>query len=305
MSRRASPLIGLLLLGAIACIMPSASIVAQEAPQVPEGIDYQPDLEYGRGGETPLFLDLARPAKAANALPCIVVIHGGAWRGGNKKGHTDLIFTLAKAGYIATTVQYRFCPDQKFPAQIEDVKCAVRYLRAHAQTHSIDAEHMGAVGVSAGAHLSMLLGTMQESDGLEGEGGWPEQSSAVQAVVSFAGPTNLGADDIPEVSKGLVKDFLGGTLADVPDQYRLSSPLSYVTQGDAPHLLFQGTKDPLVPHTQAIMMAEALSLAEVPGRVELLIGAGHGWGGVDQQRSFDEMIRFFDRHLKFSADAKK
>lgn len=279
----------------------AAGLHAQDSPKVPEGIVYQADVEYGRGGDVPLHLDIARPAETTGRLPCVVAIHGGAWRGGDKKAHTGLIFTLAQKGYIAATVQYRFCPAHRFPAQIEDVKCAVRYLRAHAEELSIDPEKIGAVGFSAGAHLSMMLGTMQASDGLEGEGGWADQSSAVQAVVSFAGPTNLGADDLPEVSQGLVKEFLGGTKDDVPEQYKLASPLTYITKGDAPHLMFQGTKDQLVPHSQAIVMAEALSLAEVPGRVELLIGAGHGWGGVEQLRSFEETFRFFDHHLKPSA----
>ncbi|MDA0835732.1 MAG: alpha/beta hydrolase [Planctomycetota bacterium] len=276
----------------------AAMLDAQDRSKIPDGIDYQADVEYGMGGEVPLHLDLARPKEAKGKLPCIVTIHGGAWHGGDKKGLTPLVLMMAQRGYVAVTVQYRFCPQHVFPAQVEDVKCAVRYLRAHAEEYSIDPERIGAVGFSAGAHLSMMLGTMQIEDGLEGEGGWGDQSSGVQGVVAYFGPTDLAADDLPDVSKGLVKDFLGGTKSEVPEQYRLASPLTYVNKGDAPLLILQGTKDPLVPHTQAIIMVDALTAAEVPGRVELILGAGHGWGPPDQQRTIEETFAFFDQHLK-------
>ena len=160
--------------------------------------------------------------------------------------------SFAQQGYVAATIQYRFCPEHRFPAQIEDVKCAVRYLRAHADQYHIDPERIGAIGFSAGAHLSMMLGTMGPEDGLEGEGGWPKQSSRVQAVVSFFGPTELDAEDIPAPSIPLVNALIGGSKTEFPKQFRAASPLHYVSQGDAAMLLFQGTEDPLVPYTQAI-----------------------------------------------------
>lgn len=277
---------------------------SQEKPKTPAtttpppGVTYLPDIEYGTGGGEKLRLDLAKPAKMERAAPCILVIHGGAWAKGDKRQHTDLIFNLAQKGYVAATVQYRFCPTHIFPAQVEDVKCATRYLRAHADEHKINPELFGAIGFSAGAHLSMLLGTMGKDDGLEGTGGNADQSSQVQCVVAFFGPTDLSRTDIPPVSVNLVANFLGSTPEEDKGERKRASPLTYLDQGDAPLLMFQGTKDRLVPHTQALVMAEAMTKAGVPGRVELLIGADHGWGGDDLIRSMEESLRFFGNHLK-------
>jgi acetyl esterase/lipase len=259
---------------------------------------YDKDVEYGKAGDVSLRMDIARPDKADGLRPCVVVIHGGAWRSGNRSAHTNICLQLAQRGYVAATISYRFCPEHTFPAQIEDAKCAVRFLRASAEKYQIDKERFGAIGASAGAHLSMLLGVMDEADGLEGEGGSPGESSKVDAVVSFFGPTDLAADDLPEVSKGLVKDFIGGTPEEKAEAYRQASPLSYVTTGDAPILLLQGTKDVLVPHSQAYKMAEAMTEKKIPGRVEVYIGAGHGWGGSDLVDSLEESYEFFDKHLK-------
>src|SRR5207244_11706124 len=169
-----------------------------KAPQQPPaGVLYEKDVEFGRGGDTALQLDMARPEKADKRLPCIVVIHGGGWRGGNFKVHVPDIFDFANHGYVSATVQYRLVPAAQWPAQIEDVKCAVRYLRANADKYGIDRDRFGAIGFSAGAHLSMLLGTMDKKDGLEGSGGNPNESSKVQAVVSYFGPTDLAQRDFP------------------------------------------------------------------------------------------------------------
>lgn len=277
---------------------PTAAVLAQgENARPPEGIAYERDIEYGRGADQRLYLDLARPQNLTEAAPCIVVIHGGAWRAGNRRSHTDLIFKLAQAGYVAATVQYRFCPDNPFPAQVEDVKCAVRFLRAHAERHGIDSSRMGGIGFSAGAHLAMMLGVMGPNDGLEGNGGWAEFDSQIQAVVAFFGPTDLAANDLPVASQQLAKDFLGGTLENNPEVYKAASPISYVSKGDAPLLLFQGTRDPLVPHTQAYRMVEAMTKAEVPGRVELLIGQAHGWGGAELNHTLEQSFKFFEQRL--------
>lgn len=284
----------LAIVGSGAVVMSAGGTVAAQAPEVV----FEEGIVYGTGGEQKLTLNLARPAEAEGALPCVVVIHGGAWRTGDKAAHNDQIREFARRGYVSATVGYRFCPKDPFPAQVEDVQCAVRFLRAHAEEYGIDPARIGAVGFSAGAHLSMMLGVLDDEDGLEGEGGWAEQSSKVSAVVSFFGPTDLMAKDFGETSKAVLKDFIGGTPAEKPDAHRRASPVTYVNEGDAVMLLFQGTKDPLVPHTQAYAMLEALTAAGVPGRVELLLGAGHGWSGAERERTVRETLAFFDEHLK-------
>ena len=265
---------------------------------IPDGVTFAPDIVYGTGGGEELKLDMASPKEPGAKRPCVVVIHGGAWRGGERQVHRDQVLNLAKEGYVAVTIQYRLLPKYRFPAQIEDAKCAVRYLRANAEKYGLDPDRIGAVGYSAGAHLAMMLGVTSAEDGLEGEGGNAGVSSRVQVVVSFAGPTSLGAEDIPPVSVGLVSDFLGGTRYDLPEIYKKASPISFVTSDDAPIFLTQGTKDQLIPTTQAVAMMNALTDAGVPGHIELILGADHGWGEPDISHTMRHMSEFLGRYLK-------
>ncbi len=256
------------------------------------------DVVYTKAGDTELKLDVVAP-EGDGPFPGILVIHGGAWRAGNKRDVRAAMIEYARAGYVAVSPQYRFCPKEVFPAQVHDVKAAVRWMRANAGSLHLDHARIGASGYSAGGHLALMLGLTDPKDGLEGDGVPPDApSTRVQAVVNFFGPTDLGANDIPDVSKPLVSGFLGGSAEQKPEACRKASPLTFVTKDDPPTLTFQGTKDPLVPHSQAIKLAEAQSSAGVAGRVELMVGSGHGWGGADLKHTTEEAIAFFDRHLK-------
>lgn len=283
-----SVIVGLLIGSFLAAHAPARA----EEPQ----IEFRENVEYGTGGGQPLTLHLARPVELSRPVPAIVFIHGGGWRAGSKDGHIEDIKQAAAEGYVAVSVGYRFAPEHRFPAQIEDCKCAIRWLRAHAGELSIDPERIGAIGFSAGAHLSMLLGTMDSADGLEGEGGWADQSSKVQAVVAYFGPTDFN-EEYPALSRPLVEAFLGGTRDEVPEAYRAASPLTYVSPGDAPILILQGTNDVLVPYAQAISMISALADAKVPGRIEIMLGAGHGWGGAELERTRQATAAFFAQYL--------
>ncbi|MBI3839262.1 MAG: alpha/beta hydrolase fold domain-containing protein [Planctomycetia bacterium] len=269
---------------------------ALSAAAAPE-IELKKDIVYGTGGGKNLLLDLAAPKGLDHPVPGIVWIHGGAWQGGHKGEFENLIRDSARAGYVAVSINYRLAPKHIFPAQIEDCKCAVRWLRASAESLHVDPSRIGVVGASAGAHLAMMLGAMDGADGLEGSGGSSEASSKPQVVVSYSGPTNLRSP-YPEISNTLIATFLGGTPAEKPDAYRLASPITYINSGDAPMLLIQGTKDPLVPYEQAYQMAEALTKVGVPGRVELLLLAGHGWEKKDNARVTRATFEFLDRYLK-------
>ena len=282
-----------LLVLAIAILLTTSA----HAAQPPADVLFEPDIVYANLPDQDLMLNLARPKDATNPLPCVVVIHGGAWRGGHRNLHNDLTWKFAQRGYVSATVSYRFCPKFPFPAQVQDVKAAVRFLRANAQKYNIDPDRIGAVGFSAGAHLSMILGVMDKADGLDDSGPNPDQSSKVNAVVSFFGPTDFTAE-FPPASVPLVRDFLGGTPQEKPEEHKKASPVTYVSPGDAPMLLFQGTKDPLVPWQQAVSMLEALTKAGVPGRVELLPGASHGWGQPELNRTLLATYAFFEEHLK-------
>lgn len=262
------------------------------------GVASQTDVVYKtvKGGD--LKLDVVRPAKGEGPFPAVIVIHGGAWRAGNKRDVRSALDELAQRGYVGISPQYRFCPKETFPAQVHDVKAAVRWVKAHAKEYRIDTERVGAMGFSAGGHLALMLGLTGPDDGLEGDRPEGAPDSRVHAVVNYFGPTDLGAADIPEISKPLVKDFLGGTPAEKPKEAAQASPLTYVSKGDAPVLTFQGTRDPLVPHTQATKLVDAMTSANVPGRLELLVGAGHGWKGEDLDRTKLETFEFLDKYLK-------
>jgi acetyl esterase/lipase len=288
----------LLLLTVILLATASFATAQDKGPKIPDGIKFEPDLVFGKGGDVELTLDLARPEKLDKPAPCIVFIHGGGWRGGNRKVHDQHIVDFAKRGYVTATLQYRLVPSARFPAQIEDVKCGIRYLRTNADKYQLDPKKIGAVGFSAGAHLVMMLGVMDEKDGLEGTGGHADQPSKVNAVVAFFGPTDLGASDIPAISGGMVNDFLNSTKEENPEIRKTASPITYVDKADAPLLIYQGTKDPLVPHTQAFLMADAMTKAGMPGRIELLIGGAHGWGNPELNRTVEGTLAFFAEHLK-------
>jgi len=292
-SLRSRGLFALALLGA--WLLPPVAQACRAADEAE--IVYETDVVYGKGGGEDLKLDIASPKGLDHPVPCIVVIHGGGWSGGKRQDMAGIAKQAAAHGYVAATVSYRLAPKHVFPAQVEDCKCAVRWLRSVAKERNIDPDRIGAVGMSAGAHLAMMLGTMGASDGLEGEGGNGERPSQVQAVVSFVGPCNL-VGEYPDISTQILERFLGGKPQDKQAECKQASPITYVTSDDAPMLLFFGTKDPLVPYDQAFQMTKALTDAGVPARVELLIGAGHGWGNPDMQRSFDETWSYFDRYLK-------
>jgi acetyl esterase/lipase len=261
-------------------------------------VEYGPDITYAKVAGEELQLDIASPKGLDHPMPGIVVIHGGGWMGGKRQDMTGVAKQLAAHGYVAPTISYRFAPKHRFPAQIEDVKCAVRYLRAHAKELHIDPARIGAVGISAGAHLSMMLGAMDSADGMEGDGGNPDQPSKVQAVVSYVGPVNLVIDNYTETQTQILTAFLNGPPKEKVDDCRRASPITYINKGDAPTLCFFGTDDPLISYDQAFQITTALDNADVPGRVELLLGAGHGWMGKEMDRTLAATLAFFDEHLK-------
>jgi acetyl esterase/lipase len=290
------PVLGPLALLVIGTLLDDSSFVRAQEPS--PGVETIADLTYATVGGEELKLDLARPTGGDGPFPAIIAIHGGAWRGGDKSDLRNLLAEFASLGYVAISPQYRFCPEHVFPAQVHDLKAAVRWLRSNAELYQLAPEQIGAVGFSAGGHLALMLGVTEDEDGLEGPDADPEVSSRVQAVVNFFGPVNLAADDLPLISIPLRNDLVGGTPAEKPGETSNASPLTFVSPGDPPILTFQGTTDPLVPPTQATALAKAMASAGVTGRVELLIGAGHGWGEPELDRTRRATIEFFDRHLK-------
>jgi acetyl esterase/lipase len=276
-----------------------AALVLARGGERAAAVRYERDVVYGKGGGVELKLDLALPPAGDGPFPAVVCFHGGGWRMGKRQDLNGAIDVLAKNGFVAATVTYRLAPAHKFPAQIEDCKAAVRWLRANAKKYRIDPERIGATGASAGGHLACLLGTADKSAGLEGDGGNAEFSSRVQAVVSFFGPTDLTVKSWSKpVEDAFLVPFLGGTLEEKGDLYKLWSPITHVSKDDPPCLFFHGDKDTLVGLDQSEKLAKALNAVGVSARVVTMKGEGHGWGGEKLKQTLNEMAAFFKEKLK-------
>jgi len=257
------------------------------------------DLAYGKVADTELNLDLAMPKTGAGPFPAVVFLHGEGWRAGNRQQMNHFIEGMARLGYVGVTVEYRLVPTALFPAQVEDCKAAVRWLRANAKKYRIRPDRIGVVGFSAGGHLASMLGVTRKEDGFEGVGGNPEQSSRVQAVVSFFGPTDFSARDWPkDLEDEVIAPFLGGTFADKADSYKRASPVNYVTVDAPPFLFLHGTDDKLIPIDQSRRLSEKLKTVGVPTQMVALEGEGHGFTDANNQKSMQRMLDFLSEHLK-------
>jgi acetyl esterase/lipase len=275
------------------------TVSAQDDKKPVAQVRVEKDIVFGKGGAQELMLDLARPADERNTAPCIVCVHGGGWRGGKRQDLGQLTKVLAEKGFIAATVSYRLTPGAQFPAQIEDCKAAVRFLRASADKYQIRKDKIGAVGFSAGGHLVSLLGTADPSAKLEGDGGHSEQSSRVQAVVSYFGPTDfINKTWTKEVEDYFLVPFLGGSFEDKRDHYRRCSPLEYVSRDDPPFLCFHGDKDTLVRIDNSEKLTKKLQDVGVSARLVTMEGEGHGWAGDKLTRTLQQTVQFFEEKLK-------
>jgi acetyl esterase/lipase len=207
------------------------------------------------------------------------------------------------AGYAIASINYRLSQHALFPAQIEDCKAAVRWLRAHAAQYGLDAARFGAWGPSAGGHLVAMLGTTGNVAELD-VGEHLEASSRVQAVVDYFGPTDFLQMDAHRMPKGKVHDaadspeseLVGGPIQENADRVAAANPITYVSPDAPPFLIVHGELDPLVPHHQSELLVAALKRAGVPVTFYTVVGAGHG-GFTDP--AVPEMTRaFLAQHLK-------
>jgi acetyl esterase/lipase len=276
------------------------SISHAQRPQAkaPEGAKVYRDLQYVKGGHERQRLDLYVPEKAKSPLPVIVWVHCGAWLAGSKDGGGPAL-PFAGNGYAVASINYRLSQHAKFPAQIEDCKAAIRWLRANAKTYNLDPDHFGVWGASAGGHLVALLGTSGDAKELEGDDGPTDQSSRVQAVVDWFGPTDFtkmgGSHDQPESPEARL---LGGPVQENKDKAARANPITYITKDDPPFLIMHGDKDTTVPFSQSELLLEALKRAGVDATFKPVTGAGHGGRQFSSDENRKLVEEFFEKHLK-------
>ncbi len=286
----------------LAAILTWVNLVAsQERPKrpaakVPADVKVLRDIQYVEGGHERNRLDLYLPEKAEGQLPLVVWIHGGAWQAGSKDNCPAV--SLATQGYAVASINYRLSQHAVFPAQIEDCKAAIRWLRANAVKYHLDPNHIGVWGSSAGGHLVAMLGTTGNVKELEGKGGNLDQSSRVQCVIDWFGPadmTTMGRQaDKPDTP---VARLIGGTIQENQEKAKKASPITYVDKNSAPFLIMHGDKDNVVPLTQSEVLAEALKKAGVEVTLVVVKGNGHGGPGFNSPENRKLIEDFFAKHL--------
>ncbi|MCA9079771.1 MAG: sulfatase-like hydrolase/transferase [Planctomycetaceae bacterium] len=271
-------------------------------------LDARLNVTYAQYGDRTLQMDLYRPHGAWGPLPAVVCIHGGGWYKGDRTSHTKLAQALAARGYVAATISYRLSGEAPFPAAIHDCKAAVRFLRANAKQFGIDPEHIGAMGLSAGGHLTALLATSNGVEQLEGDGGHAGISSHIQAAIPMGAQTDLLSDRTRTISatedRGTIwRQFLSGSLNDNPTMYQLASPLQHLDNDDPPCWFITGENDD--PSTHADEFRHRMHELLIKTGLTVLPDAPHAF--IGRQVWFDEMINvadeFFGRTLKQTADA--
>ena len=258
-------------------------------------------------------LDLYIPSNGSGPFPVVIMVHGGGFMFGDKADGAGLtgVDQLLEAGYAVASINYRLSGEATYPAQINDAKAAVRFLRVNADQYNLNPDKFGAWGASAGGNLVSLLGTTCGVAELEGaELGNADQSSCVQAVVDWFGPIDFlkmdeqfagtscpqthDAADSPE------SKLVGAPIQTVPDLVKTTNPMNFIDASDAPFFIENGTADCNIPPIQNKDLADALSAVIGADKVTYtsLEGAGHGGDQFGTAENLQLVIDFLDKYLK-------
>ncbi len=261
------------------------------------------NIEYQKIDDQSLQLDLYRPWNLDHAHPVIMWVHGGGWKQGSKDRCPAT--WLVQHGYAVASINYRLTDTAQWPAQIDDCRAAVRWLRQHADEYSLDPNQIAAWGGSAGGHLVALLGTL---DAPQNE----TTSSRVQAVCDWYGPSDLltmppNVLSLPnrteeDLAQSNGAKLLGGTVRDRPQIAKQASAIYQVSPDDPPFLIMHGDQDPAVPLDQSRRLHDQLQDAGVPTTLHVVKGAGHGGKEFRTPKIREVILEFFDRHLKHQQD---
>ena len=262
-------------------------------------IDIHEHLVANPSGHRPLYADLYRPGQAdANGNPAVVLVYGGSWRSGERSQQKVYGLALAKAGFVCLAAEHRFSTEAKWPAQLDDVRTAVRWLRAHAREFNIDPERIAISGNSSGGHLALMVAAAGcDSFPLSREEGeWGEFSSQVKAVCAFYPPTKLDGLDNDNHDDS-VRALLGAGAARA--DYERASPLTFATQPFPPVVLLSGSDDQRVPVEQTYQLHQALEQTGNTVEMHVFAGQGHAFDADrDMARvSATVIVNFFQRYV--------
>jgi acetyl esterase/lipase len=266
-----------------AAVLGARTLVIQDEPRAEDFVQYAPskqvrvvpDLAYAQYKERKLLLDLYLPLQAKPGRPGVIVVRGGGWKVNDRKRFAHIASALAERGIVAACIEYRTADEAAFPGAIQDVKAAVRWLRADAETYGVDAGAISTLGGSSGAHMALLAGLTAKVAEFEGDGGHVDTSSDIQSVVAMATPADLLS--LNANNKLTVGTFLHATPEEDEKRWRWASPLNHITSQGPRVLLLHGAKDDSVPTSQSTDFAQFYRKAG--GTVELYIlpGAPHAF----------------------------
>jgi acetyl esterase/lipase len=260
-------------------------LFAAESPLHAE--QFRTDIVFAKRGDQELKLDIALPSGDSKMRPTVVCIHGGGWRAGNRNSYHEQIRKFAKLGYVAATIDYRLTAVAPWPAQIDDVKAALKFLVEHSDEYGIDPERIGVLGESAGGQLSQMVGLLPtESDDV----------LRIRSIVNFYGPTDLRNVEKVKHVRALLEPLIGGTLEETSDGLTAISPVTFVDRTDPPVVTFHGTADKVVPFEHAQILHAALQKSQIPNSLFPMNGAGHGIGG-DVDKVFSTLAAFQEAYL--------
>lgn len=234
-----------------------------------------------------LLADLYRPS-GEGPYPSVLLVHGGAWKRGDREQVAGLARRLAQRGYLVVNTTYRFAPEYRWPAQFDDVRQAVRWMRGAGREQGIDPERIATFGYSAGAHLAAMIGGAHDSPGLEAA------DTRVRAVVAGGTPSDLSKYE----GGRLIPNLMGVPRESHLAAYLAASPTHHVSVGDPPVFLYHGTLDDLVPPDHAIDYKTLLDQAGVVNELFLIRGHGHFSAFFADGEAVDAAMEFLDRHLR-------
>jgi acetyl esterase/lipase len=242
---------------------------AAAAPQQQPAIRTLADVVYTKAGPLELRADVFLPA-GEGPFPGVLLVHGGGWALGDKSQMAFLGRRLARRGYVAVSIDYRLAPRYKFPAQLDDCRAALDWMRREAERYHIDPNWLAVFGYSAGGHLAALVGAT-ETDGAA-PGASAAGNGRLKAVVAGGAPCDFC--HIP-ANQPILSFWLGGTRAEKPEAYEQASPTRFVSPDDPPTFFYHGDEDLLVPRATSLAMAALLKAAGVPVETYVVRGAGH------------------------------